>query len=87
MPVQTGYLFVGLGRFELPTFGPPDHRNLSRTSVWTASARGFKDVCLTGGSVSVWCCAFCAMKCATRRANQKGPVVVLEAAGFEVVED
>jgi hypothetical protein len=30
MPVQTGYLFVGLGRFELPTFGPPDHYVPSR---------------------------------------------------------
>ena len=58
-------LSVGLGRFELPTFGPPDHRNLSETSVWTASARGFNDVCLTGTPVSVWWCAFCATKCAT----------------------
>ncbi len=39
---------IGLPRFELGTFGPPDHRNLSRTSVWTASSRGFNDVCLTG---------------------------------------
>jgi len=54
MPVQTGYLFVGLGRFELPTFGPPDHRNLSEVSIWTASARGFNDVCLTDTPVSVW---------------------------------
>ena len=67
--LQTGYLSVGLPRFELGTFGPPDHRNLSETSVWTASARGYNDVCLTGGSVSVWWCAFCAMKCATRRAG------------------
>ena len=22
--IEKGYLFVGLGRFELPTFGPPD---------------------------------------------------------------
>ena len=25
-PTQTGYLFVGLPRFELGTFGPPDRR-------------------------------------------------------------
>ena len=42
---------VGLPRFELGTFGPPDHRNLCRTSIWTASARGFNDVCLTGTPV------------------------------------
>ncbi len=65
----------------------PDHRNLSEVSIWTASARGFRPVCLSGMPVSVWWCAFCAMKCATRRADQKGPVAVLEAAGFEVVED
>ena len=53
------------------SWGESKHRNLSRTSAWTASARGFNDVCLTGMSVSVWCCAFCAMKCATRRADQK----------------
>ena len=28
-------------------------------------------MCLTGRPVSVWCCAFCAMKCATRRASEK----------------
>ena len=50
-------------------------------------ARGIKDVCLTGRSISVWWRAFCAIRCATRRANQKGPVAVLKAAGFEVVED
>ena len=53
-PIQTGYLSVGLPRFELGTFDPPDHRNLSRTSVWTTSARGFNDMCLTGTPVSVW---------------------------------
>ncbi len=70
-PVQTGYLFVGLPRFDLGTFGPPDHRNLSKTSVWTASARGFNYVRLTGTPVSVWCCAFCAMKCATKAQKTK----------------
>ena len=30
------------------------------------------DVCLAGTPVSVWWCAFCAMKCATCRAGQKG---------------
>ena len=78
---------VGLPRFELGTFGPPDHRNLSGVSIWAASARGIRDVCLAGKSVSVWWRAFCAIRCATRRANQKGPVAVLKAAGFEVVED
>jgi len=57
------------------SWGESKHRNLSGTSVWAASARGFNDVCLTGRSVSVWWCAFCAMKCATRRAGQKGLVL------------
>jgi hypothetical protein len=47
------------------------HRNLSRVSAWTASARGFKDLCLTGTSVSVWWCAFCAMKCATQKLDSE----------------
>ena len=29
-PVQTGYLFVGLPRFELGTFGPPDRCTTNR---------------------------------------------------------
>ncbi len=62
---------VGLPRFELGTFGPPDHRNLSRTSVWTAGARGFRAVCLAGTAPSVWWPAFCTMRCTTRRANEK----------------
>ena len=33
MPVQTRYLFVGLPRFELGTFGPPDRR-----ANWDASS-------------------------------------------------
>ena len=48
------------------SWGESKHRNLSRVSVWTASTRGFNDVCLTGTPVSVWWCAFCATKCATR---------------------
>ena len=52
--------------FVLWSWGESKHRNLSETSVWTASARGFNDVCLTGTPVSVWWCAFCAMKCATK---------------------
>ncbi len=53
--------------FVLWSWGESTHRNLSRASVWTADARGFNDVCLTGTPVSVWWCAFCATKCATRR--------------------
>jgi len=60
---------VGL---EPTTCGLTDHRNLSDVSIWTASARGFKDLCLSGMSVSEWLRAFCAMKCATRRADQNG---------------
>jgi hypothetical protein len=58
--------------FVLWSWGESKHRNLSRTSVWTASARGFNDVCLTGTPVSVWWCAFCAMRCATRRRPMAG---------------
>ncbi len=71
----------------LVELGESKHRNLSGESVWTVSARGFNDMCLTDTPVSVWWRAFCAIRCATRRANQKGPVAVLKAAGFEVVED
>ena len=54
----------------LVELGESKHRNLSRVSVWTAGACGFNDVCLTDTPVSVWWCAFCATKCATRRAGQ-----------------
>ena len=47
------------------TCGLRDQRNLSETSAWTASARGFKAACLLGMSVSAWWCAFCATRCAT----------------------
>ena len=49
------------------SWGESKHRNLSGESVWTASARGFNDVCLSGKPVSVWWCPFCAMKWATRK--------------------
>ena len=64
------FVAPGVG-LEPTTCGLTDHRNLSRTSCWTASARGFNDVCLTGGSVSVWLRAFCAMKCATNPVGSK----------------
>ncbi len=54
------------------SWGESKHRNLSETSIWTASARGFNDVCLTDTPVSVWCCAFCAIDRATRKADQQG---------------
>ena len=37
---------------------------------------------LSGRSVSVWLRAFCAMKCATRRADQKGLVVEEHSGGL-----
>ena len=43
--VFPGLLVGGAAGFELPAFGPPDHRNLSETSAWTGSARGFRAVC------------------------------------------
>ena len=61
--------FVGLGRFELPTFGPPDHRNLSKVFIQTPSARGIRPRCSSGKPVSVWWHAFCAMRCAPRKAT------------------
>ena len=54
------------------SWGESKHRNLSGVSAWIASARGIRDVCLSSKSVSVWWCAFCAMRCATRRADQEG---------------
>ena len=39
-------------------------------------------MCLSGRSVSVWLRAFCAMKCATRRADQKGLIVEEHSGGL-----
>ena len=65
------------------SWGESTHRNLSGESVWTASARGFRPVCPSGMPVSVWWCAFCAMKCATRRAVQKG-LFEDHSGGFQI---
>jgi len=64
------------------SWGESTHRNLSEVSAWTASARGFRPVCLSGKPVSVWWSAFCAMKCATRRADQKGCQKALADWGY-----
>ena len=44
------------------------------TSVWTASARGFRAWCPTCTSASVWWCAICATGCATQKTDEKGLV-------------
>ena len=71
-------------RIEPTTCGLTDHRNLSAASARTASARGFRAVCLSGMSASVWWCAFCAMACAPKawvatvlraRPSRRGPRV------------
>ena len=65
------------------SWGESKHRNLSEASAWTTSARGFKDACLAGMSVSVWWCAFCAMKCATLALSAAEDDSALEVARFQ----
>ena len=75
------FLAPGVG-LEPTTCELTDHRNLSETSIWTASARGFRPVCLSGEPVSVWWCAFCAMDRATRKADQQGLALEDHSGGF-----
>ena len=69
----------GVG-FEPTTCGLTDHRHLSESSAWTARARGFRAMCLSGMSVSVQLRAFCAMKCATRKPTRKAYSKITPAA-------
>ncbi len=64
------FVAPGVG-IEPTTCGLTDHRNLSWVSTWTASARGFRPVCLAGIPVPVRLCAFCAMRCAMSRQTKR----------------
>jgi hypothetical protein len=69
--------------FALWSWGESTHRNSSDVSVWTASARGIRPVCLSSKSVSVWLRAFCDKECDMRRADQEG-LVQDHSGGFRI---
>ena len=74
-----GFFAPGVG-LESTTCGLTDHRISSEVFIWTASACRFRPPCLSGMSVSVWWCAFGAMRCATPTLNTEDSPLRIGAA-------